>query len=434
MPLHELNENRARPARFGPLKGSNGNARITGPCGDTMEFWVRIDDGRINACTFTTDGCDDSMACGTGACKLASGTLEQVAFPLQAADVLALLPGFPAESSHCAELAIQTLRAAISDYRSRHCPPEACSNCTAPCDARKHPPATPAANPEPDGLSGVKHTIVVLSGKGGVGKSTVAAHLALSLAARGFRVGLLDADLHGPSIPTLFNRAGVRAELFGDAIEPVQASGIKLLSSGFLLSHPDQAVIMRGPLKMKVLEQMLKGTRWGALDFLIADCPPGTGDEPLSVCQLIGSPDGAVLVTTPQEVAAADVRKSVEFCRRINLPILGIIENLSGFLCPSCGEAVHLFGRDGGRRLAEKYNLAFLGSIPTDPAVGACGDAGRNYLEAHRGSAAAQAFESAVDLLLASMDMDSGRDVSFSHGIKRQKGGAHEQRSNHRIG
>jgi ATP-binding protein involved in chromosome partitioning len=177
----------------------------------------------------------------------------------------------------------------------------------------------------------------------------------------------------------------------------VRAGGIKLMSSGFMLEHPDQAVIMRGPLKMKVLEQMLHGVNWGELDYLIADCPPGTGDEPLSVCQLIGSPDGAVIVTTPQEIAAADVRKSVQFCRKLNLPILGIIENMSGYTCPKCGETVHLFGKDGGRTLCEKYNLAFLGRIPLDPNVGLCGDAGANFLEDHQASTAAQGFQKAVE-------------------------------------
>jgi len=395
MPTAAINENTALPGVFGPLKGANGNARITGPCGDTMEFWVKIADERIHRCTFTTDGCSSSIACGTSACMLASGAPESVAFALEPADILALLPKFPDESKHCALLAITTLRAAISDYRKKHCPPEACSSCEKECSSRKE--TTPPAQTALNGLSRVKHKIVVLSGKGGVGKSTVAANMAMSLSAKGFKVGLLDADLHGPSIPTLFNLSAAHAELFGDTIEPVRAGGIKLMSTGFMLEHPDQAVIARGPMKIKIIEQMLKEVNWGELDYLITDCPPGTGDEPLSVCQLIGSPDGAVIVTTPQEVAAADVRKSVQFCRKINLPILGIVENMSGYTCPKCGETIHLFGKDGGFKTAEKYNLAFLGRIPIDPNVGLCGDAGHGFLEKHSGSSAAQAFEKAVE-------------------------------------
>ena len=246
-------------------------------------------------------------------------------------------------------------------------------------------------------MSQIRHKIVVLSGKGGVGKSTVSANLALSLAAKGHKVGLLDADIHGPSIPTLFNLQGETARQVADIILPIQRSGITLMSAGFMLSHPDQAVIVRGPMKIKIIEQMLGQVNWGELDYLIIDCPPGTGDEPLSVCQLINNPDGGVLVTTPQEVAAADVRKSVQFCRKLDLPILGILENMSGYVCPKCGEEIHLFGKDGGRKTAEKFNEAFLGKIPIDPAIGICGDAGTSFLEQHGDTPTAAAFEKAVE-------------------------------------
>jgi Mrp family chromosome partitioning ATPase len=401
-----LNGNKALPGVFGPLKGANGTARITGPCGDTMEFWIKIQDERITRCTFTTDGCGNSAACGTAACTLASGAPEPVAFALEPADVLALLPEFPDDSKHCALLAINTLRTAISNYRKNHCPPEACSSCAKECDSRKE--TVPPVQTESNGLSRVKHKIVVLSGKGGVGKSTVAANLALSLSAKGFKVGLLDADLHGPSIPTLFNLSAAHAELYGNTIEPVRADGIKLMSTGFMLEHPDQAVIARGPMKIKIIEQMLKEVNWGELDYLIIDCPPGTGDEPLAVCQLIGAPDGAVIVTTPQEIAAADVRKSVHFCRKINLPILGIIENMSGCTCPKCGETIHLFGQGGGFKTAAKYNIAFLGRIPIDPNVGLCGDAGHSFLQKHSESAAAQAFEKTVEQIDLALKLKKG--------------------------
>ncbi len=251
----------------------------------------------------------------------------------------------------------------------------------------------------------IRSKVVVLSGKGGVGKSTVSANLAMSLAAKGFSVGLLDADIHGPSIPTLFNLTGQTAVMQGDAIEPLVAGGIKLMSAGFLIPHPDQAVIVRGPMKNSILEQMLGQVNWGPLDYLIIDCPPGTGDEPLSICQLINSPDGGIVVTTPQEVAAADVRKSIQFCRKLNLPILGILENMSGYVCPKCGEETHLFGKDGGRKTAEQFNEAFLGRIPIDPAIGLCGDAGTSFLEQHSESPTAAAFEKAVGQLNLALEM-----------------------------
>lgn len=253
----------------------------------------------------------------------------------------------------------------------------------------------------------IKNKVVVLSGKGGVGKSTVAVNLARSLSSKGFSVGLLDADIHGPSAPTLFDLAGTMVQQFGDMILPVDVGGMKVMSAGFLIAHPDQALIMRGPMKNKVLGQMLGDVEWGELDYLIIDCPPGTGDEPLAVCQHINLPDGAVVVTTPQEIAAADVRKSIQFCRKLNLPILGIVENMSVFCCPKCGEEIHLFGKDGGRRISEKYNVAFLGSIPIDPDVGVCGDAGNCFLENHADSLAAQAFKSIVD----QMNMALKREV-----------------------
>jgi len=243
----------------------------------------------------------------------------------------------------------------------------------------------------------IKHKLVVLSGKGGVGKSTVAANLARSMSAKGFKVGLLDADIHGPSVPTLFNLADSTAKQFGNELIPLEADDIKLMSSGFLIADPDQAVIVRGPMKNKLLGQMLGDVDWGELDYLIIDCPPGTGDEPLAICQHIDLPDGAIVVTTPQEVAAADVRKSIQFCRKLDLPILGIIQNMSQFSCPKCGEPIYLFGKDGGRRICEKFNLAFLGDIPIDPAVGVSGDAGECFLKKHADSTTAQAFQSAVE-------------------------------------
>ena len=187
-------------------------------------------------------------------------------------------------------------------------------------------------------LCRIRHIVVVLSGKGGVGKSTVAVNLAVALKMLGKRVGLLDVDIHGPSIPTMLGLEGKTLQADGEDLIPFDLSGMKVMSLGFLLPNPDEAVIWRGPMKIGVIKQFLKDVEWGELDYLIIDCPPGTGDEPLSVCQFIGKCDGAVVVTTPQKVAAIDVRKSINFCKQLQLPVLGVVENMSGFVCPKCGE------------------------------------------------------------------------------------------------
>ena len=186
-------------------------------------------------------------------------------------------------------------------------------------------------------LCRIKHTVFVLSGKGGVGKSTVAANLALTLGMNGLRVGLLDIDFHGPSIPTLLGLAQTRAVGDGQAIEPVVlTANVKVMSIGFLVRGADEAVIWRGPMKANVIRQLLADVNWGPLDALVVDCPPGTGDEPLSIVQSVPRADGAIIVTTPQTVAVADVRRSITFCNRLELPVLGVIENMSGFACPHC--------------------------------------------------------------------------------------------------
>jgi ATP-binding protein involved in chromosome partitioning len=229
-------------------------------------------------------------------------------------------------------------------------------------------------------LCRIRHKVIVLSGKGGVGKSTVAVNLALALHLAGKSVGLLDADIHGPSIPTLLGLEGRTVEGREDGLLPVRAEGLEVMSLGFLLRSPDDAVIWRGPLKMGVIKQFLKDVAWGDLDYLIIDSPPGTGDEPLSVIQLIGGLDGALIVTTPQKLAAVDVRKSVTFCRQLGVPVLGIVENMSGFVCPNCGQVTPILSSGGGRRIAEDMGLPFLGSIPLDPKIAEAGDAGRAFI------------------------------------------------------
>ncbi|HEC80897.1 MAG TPA: ATP-binding protein [Thermoplasmatales archaeon] len=227
-------------------------------------------------------------------------------------------------------------------------------------------------------LENIKHKIIVLSGKGGVGKSTVSANLALSLAEKGYSVGLLDSDFHGPSIPKILgiekqhllsNQKGV--------IDPVSAAeNLKVISIGFLLEDQDTPVIWRGPLKMNVMRQFIGDVNWGKLDYLIIDLPPGTGDEPLSVTQLIPNVDGAIVVTTPQDVALISVRKSINFVKKMNIPLLGIIENMSGFRCPHCGKHINIFKTGGGEKAAKDFKIPFLGKVPIDPEIVESGDSG----------------------------------------------------------
>lgn len=229
-------------------------------------------------------------------------------------------------------------------------------------------------------LCRIRHKIVVLSGKGGVGKSTVAVNLATALALDGLRVGLLDVDIHGPSVPTMLGLEGESLKGNPGELTPVEFGGLKVMSLGFLLQNPDDAVIWRGPMKMGVIKQFLTDVNWGDLDYLIVDAPPGTGDEPLSLCQLIQPLDGAVIVTTPQKIAVIDVRKSISFCRRVNVPVLGVVENMSGFVCPKCGELTQILPEGGGRKIASDMNVPFLGAIPMDPALAQSGDSGRVFI------------------------------------------------------
>ncbi|HPC85775.1 MAG TPA: Mrp/NBP35 family ATP-binding protein [Smithellaceae bacterium] len=229
-------------------------------------------------------------------------------------------------------------------------------------------------------LCRIRHKIVVLSGKGGVGKSTVAVNLATALALNGLRVGLLDVDIHGPSVPTMLGLENETLKGTEGELHPVEFGGLKVMSIGFLLQNPDHAVIWRGPMKMGVIKQFLADVNWGDLDYLIVDAPPGTGDEPLSLCQLIQPLDGAVIVTTPQRVAAIDVRKSISFCQQVHVPVLGVVENMSGFVCPKCGELTQIFPEGGGKKIALDMKVPFLGAIPMDPALAQSGDSGKVFI------------------------------------------------------
>jgi Mrp family chromosome partitioning ATPase len=248
-------------------------------------------------------------------------------------------------------------------------------------------------------LCRVKHKIVVLSGKGGVGESTIAVNLAVGLKAMGLKTGLLDVDIHGPSVPTMLgleNKALIGTK---NGLVPLDVNGLKVISAGFFLKSQDDAVIWRGPMKANVIRQFLQDVMWGELDLLVIDSPPGTGDEPLSVCQLIKNLDGAVIVTTPQKVAAVDVRKSITFCRQLKVPVLGIIENMSGFACPKCKEISPIFGSGGGQRIAVDMGVPFLGAIPIDPRVAAAGDMGQVPIELDGSAAAAQSMRTILEVV-----------------------------------
>lgn len=255
-----------------------------------------------------------------------------------------------------------------------------------------------------ENMGRIKHKIVVLSGKGGVGKSTVAVNLAVSLAAKGQKVGLLDVDIHGPSVPKLLGLEKVMAMGGGEnTIYPVKYSdNLIVMSVGFLMQNADEAVVWRGPLKYGIIKQFLSDVVWGDLDYLIVDSPPGTGDEPLSVCQLIENPDGAVIVTTPQDVALADVRKSINFCKQLNMNIIGVVENMSGFACPHCNTVTEIFKSGGGRMMAENMEVPFLGTIPIESQVVHSGDGGFPHLgnAAPDGTPAQKSFCLIVDSII----------------------------------
>jgi ATP-binding protein involved in chromosome partitioning len=251
-------------------------------------------------------------------------------------------------------------------------------------------------------MSDIKHKILVLSGKGGVGKSTVAVNLAVALGMEGMKVGLLDVDFHGPSVPTLLNLKGELLKSHdGGGIMPLEAAGgIRVVSLGFALGNSDEAVIWRGPMKMAVIKQLLTDVEWGELDYLVVDFPPGTGDEPLSVAQLIPESDGAVIVTTPQDLSLQDVRKSINFCKQLNIPVLGVIENMSGLVCPHCGKLIEVFKSGGGEAMARQMGVPFLGRIPIEPQIVGGSDAGKPFVYFYRETLAAQAFMRAIQPVL----------------------------------
>jgi ATP-binding protein involved in chromosome partitioning len=269
-------------------------------------------------------------------------------------------------------------------------------------------------------LSRIEHKIMVMSGKGGVGKSTVAANLAVSLARRGFEVGILDADVHGPNIPKMLGLDNERMMGIGQEMLPVPLyPNLKVLSLAFMLPSADTPVVWRGPLKHGVFQQFLGEVEWGDLDYLITDLPPGTGDEPLSIAHLIGQVDGSVIVTTPQEVALLDSRKAVVFSQMVHVPVVGIVENMSGFKCPHCGEDIDLFKTGGGEKAARELQVPFLGRIPLDGHIVKDCDGGKPFVVSQPESPASKAFEAITDRILEFVNQRGKKEVT----PKKERGG-----------
>lgn len=257
------------------------------------------------------------------------------------------------------------------------------------------PPQAQAQAPLPpswgEKISGIKNIIAVASGKGGVGKSTVSANLALALAQADFAVGLLDADIYGPSQQMMTGAKGSPKGTPDGRIQPIMApGGVNVMSLGFIVDA-DQPVIWRGPLLIKALEQLIVDVEWGDLDYLIVDLPPGTGDITLSLCQNVQLA-GAIIVTTPQDVALIDARKGLAMFQKLDVEVLGLIENMAAYTCPSCGNVDHIFGSGGGRRTAETLGIPFLGEVPLDPSIVVGGDAGKPVVSDRPDSPAAKAF------------------------------------------
>jgi Mrp family chromosome partitioning ATPase len=271
-------------------------------------------------------------------------------------------------------------------------------------DDAKNPP-NPKAQMEAkvqSALQKIKRKFIIMSGKGGVGKSSTSVNIALALAGQGQKVGLLDVDLHGPDIPRMLGLDGLLDMNADEQLVPKKFNdNLAVVSVESLTPGNDDAIIWRGPVKYSVIQQFMGQVAWGNLDYLLIDAPPGTGDEPLTIAQTISDAQ-AVIVTTPQEVSLADVRKSINFCKIVKMPIFGIVENMSGFECPHCNCRIDLFGSGGGEQTAGKMEVPFLGRIPFDPEMVACGDAGVDFQEKYKESPAAKTFQAIAEKMVLS--------------------------------
>ncbi|NLA92194.1 MAG: P-loop NTPase [Spirochaetales bacterium] len=351
------------PHNFGPLKGANGNARLQGEEREMVEFWLRFEESKIVEASFISDG-DNLEAISALAERVVGLSLEEA----QKVDQEDL------------PLALQALKEALTNLEI---------NLLKGVKRQIKPALEEVKAPKE------RRTLMVMSGKGGVGKSTVAVNLAISLAKQGLRVGLVDVDIHGPSIPTMLNLPDVTVMQAADGIQPVilgDLYDLEVMSLGFLLENADDPVVWRGPLKNSLISQFLNEVAWGPLDYLIVDLPPGTGDEPLSVAQQLSGKAEGLLVTTPQAVATVDVARSVNFCRQMKIPVAGIVENMAGFVCPHCHTTTAIFRSGGGKSLADHYHLPFLGSIPIDPSMGVAGDAGIPFVQRFEESPIAEIY------------------------------------------
>ena len=257
-------------------------------------------------------------------------------------------------------------------------------------------------------LGRIKQKLIVMSGKGGVGKTSTSVNLAIALANKGYQVGIMDVDLHGPDVPRMLGLKGMLdLSKNSNKLAPMQRmDNLKAVSIESLTMSKDDAIIWRGPIKFSAIKQFIGDVDWGDLDFLIIDSPPGTGDEPLTIAQTIQDAK-AIIVTTPQEVSLADVRKSISFCKTVNMEIFGVIENMSGFVCPHCGESVEIFGAGGGEKTAAAANIPFLGRIPMDPRVVACGDDGCSIQEKYADSEVAKSIGQIADKVSTLIHIDS---------------------------
>ena len=273
-------------------------------------------------------------------------------------------------------------------------------------------------------LGKIRYKIMVMSGKGGVGKSTVAVNLAAVLALDGQRVGILDADIHGPNVPTMWGTDWKPLQGGNEGIRPVEVlPNVKLISMAFLLPNPDSPVVWRGPIKHTAIKQFLGDVEWGDLDFLIVDLPPGTGDEPLSVANLIEGVDGAIIVTTPQDVALMDSRKTVNFSRMLKVPVIGIVENMSGLNCPECGHLIPLFKIGGGEKAAKDLGVPFLGRIPIDPEVVQKSDSGTPYVVSYPDSEVTKVYNEIAEKCTAFVEPPGEK-------VQQKKSGSATQKAN----
>jgi len=256
-----------------------------------------------------------------------------------------------------------------------------------------------------DSLGRIKHVIIILSGKGGVGKSTVSSNLACALSNMGYDTGIMDVDITGPNIPKMFGIEDEKLDVQNNKLIPVIVPpSLKVMSMAFLLPTRDTPVLWRGPVKMTAIRQFIEDVEWGDLDYLVIDMPPGTGDEALSIMQLIPKPDGAVIVTTPQDVSLMDSRKTITFSAEAKIPIIGLVENMSGFICPHCGQETGIFKSGGGENVAKEFGIQFLGRVPIEPSVALSGDNGMPAVLSDPDSASAKAFNSIIKKIIATVE------------------------------